>query len=58
MIVSARQLIGKQCGEPTCYSFALRLAASQLTSADCSPLFEPHQVKKLSALSLLAVNCI
>jgi len=32
----------KQCGEPTCYTFALKLAASQRQIADCSLLSEPH----------------
>jgi ArsR family metal-binding transcriptional regulator len=30
----------KQCGEQTCYTFALKLAASQKKLADCPPLFE------------------
>jgi ArsR family metal-binding transcriptional regulator len=40
----------QQCGEPTCYSFAIKLAASQKTIADCVPVFEPHHAEKLSAL--------
>jgi ArsR family metal-binding transcriptional regulator len=32
----------KQCGEPTCYSFALKLAASKKKLADCPPLND-HQ---------------
>ena len=43
----------EQCGEPTCYSFAIKLVASQLTIADCAPLFEPHQAEKLSALQAI-----
>jgi len=31
----------KQCGEPTCYTFALKLAASQKKITDCPPLCEP-----------------
>jgi ArsR family metal-binding transcriptional regulator len=31
----------KKCGEATCYSFALKLAAAQKKLADCPLLFEP-----------------
>jgi ArsR family metal-binding transcriptional regulator len=30
----------KQCGEPTCYTFALKLATSQKNLMDCPPLAE------------------
>ena len=40
----------KQCGAPTCYSFAIKLVASQQTLAACSPLFEPPYAEKLAAL--------
>jgi ArsR family metal-binding transcriptional regulator len=40
----------KQCGEPTCYSFALKLAASQKKIADCPPLADPHYADKRTAL--------
>jgi ArsR family metal-binding transcriptional regulator len=40
----------KQCGEPTCYSFALKLTASQKKLADCPPLSEPQFADKLTAL--------
>ena len=40
----------KQCGEPTCYSFALKLVALQKKLADCPPLLEPHFADKLTAL--------
>lgn len=40
----------KQCGEPTCYTFALKLAASQVKLADCPPLFGPQYAEKLAAL--------
>jgi ArsR family metal-binding transcriptional regulator len=40
----------KQCGEPTCYTFALRLAASQKRLADCPPLLETQYAGQLAAL--------
>lgn len=46
----------KQCGEPTCYTFALKLAASQRKLADCPPLFEPQYAEKLAALQELVID--
>jgi ArsR family metal-binding transcriptional regulator len=40
----------RRCGEPTCYSFAIKLAASQRTLADCRPLCEPPYADQLAAL--------
>jgi ArsR family metal-binding transcriptional regulator len=40
----------KKCGEPTCYSFALKLAASQNKLADCPQLLESQFVDKLTTL--------
>jgi ArsR family metal-binding transcriptional regulator len=40
----------KQCGAPTCYSFAIKLVASQQKLAACTPLFEPPYAEKLAAL--------
>jgi ArsR family metal-binding transcriptional regulator len=40
----------KQCGEPTCFTFALKLAASQKKIADCPPLLEPSHAEKRAAL--------
>lgn len=40
----------KQCGEPTCYSFALKLTAAQKKLGDCPPLSEPQYAEKLSGL--------
>lgn len=31
----------RECGEPTCFSFALKLAAGQRSPADCPPLADP-----------------
>ncbi len=40
----------KQCGEPTCYSFAIKLVASQKKLADCPPLCEPVYAEMLKNL--------
>jgi ArsR family metal-binding transcriptional regulator len=41
----------KQRGEPTCYSFAIKLVASQKKLTDCPPLYEPPYAEKLATLS-------
>jgi len=46
----------KQCSEPTCYTFALKLAASQKNLADCPPLFEPQHAEKLAALEEIVID--
>ena len=46
----------KQCGEPTCYSFAIKLIASQKKLTDCPPLYEPQHAEKLAALQDLIVD--
>ncbi len=46
----------KQCGEPTCFSFALKLAASQKKLADCPPLAEPQYAGRLAALEEIAIE--
>jgi ArsR family metal-binding transcriptional regulator len=46
----------KQCGESTCYSFALKLAVSQKKLADCPPLFEPQYAEKLFALQEFVID--
>jgi ArsR family metal-binding transcriptional regulator len=46
----------KQCGEPTCYSFALKLAVSQKKLADCPPLFEPQYAEKRIALEEIIID--
>jgi len=46
----------KLCGEPTCYTFALKLAASQKKLVDCPLLFEPQYVDKLVALEKIAIE--
>jgi len=46
----------KQCGEPTCFTYALKLAASQKQIADCPPLSEPKYAKQRAALQLIVVE--
>ena len=46
----------KQCGEATCFTFALKLAASQKAIADCPPLFEPQHAEKLGALQAIVIE--
>lgn len=46
----------KQCDEPTCYSFALKLAAAQRKLSDCPPLFEPKYADKLIALEEIIIE--
>ena len=46
----------KQCGNPTCYSFALKLAASQKKLADCQALREPQYTEKLVALEEMVIQ--
>ncbi len=46
----------KQCGEPTCYTFALKLAASQKHISDCPPLFEPRNAEKLAAIQEIIID--
>jgi ArsR family metal-binding transcriptional regulator len=46
----------KQCGEPTCYSFALKLAVSQKKIANCPPLAEPQFAERLAALDEIVIE--
>jgi ArsR family metal-binding transcriptional regulator len=43
----------RACGEPTCFTFALKLVAAQRTPADCPPLQEPAWAAQLAALEAL-----
>jgi ArsR family metal-binding transcriptional regulator len=45
----------KQCGEPTCYTFALKLAASQRRLADCPVLTEAQYADKLAGLEAIII---
>jgi ArsR family metal-binding transcriptional regulator len=46
----------KLCGDPTCYTFALKLAVSQKKLADCPPLAAPQYAKKLDALQEIIIK--
>lgn len=46
----------KQCGELTCFTFALKLAASQKQIGDCPPLCEPQHAEKLAALQTMVIE--
>ncbi len=45
----------RQCGQPTCWNFALRLGAAQVELSACLPLQEPTNAEKLAALDELLV---
>lgn len=46
----------KQCGEPTCYIFAIKLVASQKQIADCPTLLESQHAEKLIALQEIVIE--
>jgi len=46
----------KQCGQPTCFTFALKLAAAQVKLADCPPLFEPGYADRLAQLQAIVIE--
>jgi ArsR family metal-binding transcriptional regulator len=46
----------KQCGDPTCYTFALKLATSQKKLSDCPSLSEPQYAEKLTALEEIVID--
>lgn len=46
----------KQCGEQTCFIFALKLVASQKKIADCPPLFAPQFAGRLAQLEGLIIE--
>jgi ArsR family metal-binding transcriptional regulator len=46
----------KACGEPTCFSFALKLSAGQQTLEACPPLFDPVLADPLAALREIMRN--
>lgn len=43
----------RACGEPSCFTFALKLVAGQRTTADCPPLQEPGYAGQMAALQAL-----
>jgi ArsR family metal-binding transcriptional regulator len=46
----------KLCGEPTCYTFAIKLAAAQVKLDDCPPLSEPQYEHNRSALEAIIID--
>ena len=40
----------RRCGQPTCWSFALKLVAAQVRLAECLPLAEPQYADRLAQL--------
>lgn len=45
-----------QCGEPTCYTFALKLAASQRNLNDCTPLASTFFAENRVALEAMVID--
>lgn len=43
----------KGCGQPTCFTFALKLIAGQQTPKDCPPLFESAHADQLVQLQAI-----
>lgn len=43
----------RACGEPTCFTFALKLVAGQRTPADCPPLQEAIHASQLADLQTM-----
>jgi ArsR family metal-binding transcriptional regulator len=46
----------RQCGDATCWTFALKLAASQKRLADCPPLHEDQYADRLAALEEMIID--
>lgn len=46
----------RQCGEATCFTFALKLAASQRTLDACPPLREPENAERLAQLQAMVID--
>ncbi len=46
----------KACGQPTCFTFALKLAASQQTLEECPPLLQPEYADRLAQLRALVID--
>ena len=46
----------KECGEPTCWIYASRLATSQKTLADCPLLAKPENAANLAALQEIVID--
>lgn len=46
----------RECGEPTCFSFALKLAASQRSIGDCPAILAPQYAENLQALQSIVIE--
>lgn len=46
----------RECGEPTCFSFALKLAASQRSIGDCPAILAPQYAENLQALHAIVIE--
>ena len=46
----------RQCGQPTCFNFALKVAAGQQKPEDCPPLLQPELAGQLAQLRAIAVD--
>ncbi len=46
----------RQCGQPTCFTFALKLAAGQQSLEDCPPLLEPEYADRLAQLRTMVFD--
>jgi ArsR family metal-binding transcriptional regulator len=46
----------KQCGEPTCYTFAIKMAAAQKKLADCPPLSESQYTEQRTSLEAIIIE--
>ena len=43
----------KECGQPTCFTFALKVAAGQQKPEDCPPLLQPEFAEQLAQLQAI-----
>jgi len=46
----------RQCGDATCYTFAIKLTVAQKILADCPPLNEPQYTENLATLKVIIQN--
>ena len=46
----------RECGEPTCFTFALKLVASQVSVEACPLLSEPENTNKLGSLRAIIMD--
>ncbi len=46
----------KQCGQPTCFTFALKVAAGQQRLEECPPLLKAEHAEKLNQLRAIVID--